>query len=122
MMANGIIGRFYKSHPEPATKKVPESEGDSVAVVTESKSPNGPLPMAGMVSNGAAAGESGPDMVAERVNLHRYLLDRINLGMLDTMENAEIAVRPVILSRQAQRRTAKNLVFVTPEKRDRSLR
>ena len=37
-------------------------------------------------------------MVSERVNLHRYLLDRINLGMLDTLDNEEIAteIRPLV--------------------------
>ena len=42
--------------------------------------------------------ESGPDFVAEKVNLHRYLLDRINLGILDTMEPAELdgEFRPLV--------------------------
>ncbi|MFB2608182.1 ATPase, T2SS/T4P/T4SS family, partial [Rhizobium phaseoli] len=40
----------------------------------------------------------GADMVSERVNLHRYLLDRINLGILDTLDNEEIAteIRPLV--------------------------
>ncbi|MGO6907637.1 ATPase, T2SS/T4P/T4SS family, partial [Rhizobium ruizarguesonis] len=51
--------------------------------------------------NAAASGEEaslGPDMVSERVNLHRYLLDRINLGILDTLDNEEIAteIRPLV--------------------------
>lgn len=49
----------------------------------------------------AAEGNSdadGPDLVSERVNLHRYLLDRINLSMLDTMEHDEIRdeLRPLV--------------------------
>ena len=37
-------------------------------------------------------------MVSEKVNLHRYLLDRINLGLLDTTQNEELAaeIRPLV--------------------------
>jgi pilus assembly protein CpaF len=39
-----------------------------------------------------------PDFVAIRVDLHRYLLDKINLGILDTMEEKEIhdELRPLV--------------------------
>ncbi|MFC6639814.1 CpaF family protein [Sulfitobacter sp. JBTF-M27] len=54
--------------------------------------------------NGQASGEeqkvadSGPDFVAERVALHRYLLERINLSILDTMEADEVReeLRPLV--------------------------
>jgi pilus assembly protein CpaF len=38
------------------------------------------------------------DMVAQRVALHRFLLDRINLGILDTMEGEELVeeVKPLV--------------------------
>ncbi|MBT8474397.1 MAG: Flp pilus assembly complex ATPase component TadA, partial [Alphaproteobacteria bacterium] len=39
-----------------------------------------------------------PDFVAERVNLHRYLLDKINLTVLDTMDETELheELRPLV--------------------------
>lgn len=39
-----------------------------------------------------------PDFVNERVQLHRFLLDKINLSILDTMEEAEIhdELRPLV--------------------------
>ena len=41
---------------------------------------------------------SKPDFVSERVNLHRYLLDKINLGILDTLEKDELhdEIRPLV--------------------------
>jgi len=38
------------------------------------------------------------DMVAQRVALHRYLLDRINLGILDTMDRDELVeeIKPLV--------------------------
>jgi pilus assembly protein CpaF len=46
----------------------------------------------------AAAAPAGPDFVAERVNLHRFLLDRINLGLLDVMQRDQIhaELRPLV--------------------------
>ncbi|WP_425536830.1 CpaF family protein [Ensifer adhaerens] len=58
-----------------------------------------PSPEAAGAAASARLEESlGLDMVAERVNLHRYLLDRINLGILDTMDDEEIAteIRPLV--------------------------
>ncbi len=45
---------------------------------------------------GTAGG--GPDMVAERVNLHRFLLDKINLTILDSMEDSQLLeeLRPFV--------------------------
>jgi pilus assembly protein CpaF len=39
-----------------------------------------------------------PDLVAERVNLHRYLLDKINLAVLDQMEDEQLhnELRPLV--------------------------
>ncbi|WP_212523405.1 CpaF family protein [Actibacterium sp. MT2.3-13A] len=41
---------------------------------------------------------NGPDFVSERVSLHRYLLDKINLGVLDTIEEKELhdELRPLV--------------------------
>lgn len=43
-------------------------------------------------------GGTGPDMVAERVNLHRFLLDKINLSVLDSMEDSQLLdeLRPLV--------------------------
>ncbi len=94
-MANGIIGRFYRSRSEDAPDQLPVALGD-LAVIEKSEM-NSAVPRA----EGAKpdTGDAhGPDMVAERVNLHRYLLDRINLGLLDTSQNEELAaeIRPLV--------------------------
>ncbi|MBC2837499.1 CpaF family protein [Gemmobacter straminiformis] len=46
----------------------------------------------------APAARTGPDMVAERVNLHRFLLDKINLTILDSMEDSQLLeeLRPLV--------------------------
>ncbi|MDU8913278.1 CpaF family protein [Aestuariicoccus sp. MJ-SS9] len=46
----------------------------------------------------AEPAHDGPDFVSERVALHRYLLDKINLSILDTMEEDEIhaELRPLV--------------------------
>ena len=58
-------------------------------------------PMSGVTSAEPVAvetGRGGPDMVAERVNLHRFLLDKINLTILDSMEDAQLLeeLRPLV--------------------------
>ncbi|MGG7579127.1 CpaF family protein [Rhizobium sp. Nf11,1] len=93
-MANGIMGRFYKHQQEPESREHPEAA--DLSLVAAQNMPARP------VSDSATAGGEeaslGPDMVSERVNLHRYLLDRINLGILDTLDNEEIAteIRPLV--------------------------
>ncbi|RUM06464.1 CpaF family protein [Rhizobium chutanense] len=92
-MASGIMGRFYRQEPEK--REHPEAAELSLVGAAQA------LP-AQPASEGAAASDEaaslGPDMVSERVNLHRYLLDRINLGILDTLDNEEIAteIRPLV--------------------------
>jgi pilus assembly protein CpaF len=98
-MAKGIIGRFYKS--EPDSEKSEAAEVDTIAAEAPllQKAVAAAAADAAPIYLASGAGNAGnADMVAERVNLHRYLLDRINLGMLDTMQNAEIAaeVRPLV--------------------------
>ena len=92
-MASGIMGRFYRQEPEK--REHPEATELSLIGAAQAMPA---LP----ASEGATASEEevslGPDMVSERVNLHRYLLDRINLGILDTLDNEEIAteIRPLV--------------------------
>ncbi|OHV19185.1 CpaF family protein [Rhizobium sp. RMa-01] len=92
-MASGIMGRFYRQEPE----KREHPEAAELSLIGSAQA----MP-AQPASEGAMASEEeaslGPDMVSERVNLHRYLLDRINLGILDTLDNEEIAteIRPLV--------------------------
>ncbi len=94
-MTNGFIGRFYK-------RQQTEGEGDAqLAALATNAAEKAPLPQLEPARTSMTAGEEtslGRDMVAERVNLHRYLLDRINLGILDTLDNEEIAteIRPLV--------------------------
>ncbi|MBW9065018.1 CpaF family protein [Rhizobium herbae] len=90
-MTSGFIGRFYKQR-QPEDEQ--HSEIADLAVEGAQIAPQ--------ASGGPVATEQetslGRDMVAERVNLHRYLLDRINLGILDMLDNEEIAaeIRPLV--------------------------
>ena len=93
-MANGIIGRFYRQQEPKSLEHLEAAELSLVGAVQNM--PAQPAP-----DSVAASGEEaslGADMVSERVNLHRYLLDRINLGILDTLDNEEIAteIRPLV--------------------------
>ncbi|WP_349436058.1 CpaF family protein [Pararhizobium sp. A13] len=94
-MTNGFIGRFYK-------QRQTEGEAQSeIADLSTKAAEKASLPLLQPVGGPVTAGEEpalGRDMVAERVNLHRYLLDRINLGILDMLDNEEIAteIRPLV--------------------------
>jgi len=94
-MANGIIGRFYKRADDAVQPTADGVAGRDVSngEVTVTLPPPG--------YDAAKTNEAvphGPDMVSERVNLHRYLLDRINLGLLDSSQNDELAaeIRPLV--------------------------
>ncbi|WOS65174.1 CpaF family protein [Sinorhizobium fredii] len=93
-MANGFIGRFYKQPPQESggLKQIAEIAANGAAAVAAMPKETVAEP---------AAEEQGPlglDMVSERVNLHRHLLDQINLGILDTLDEEEIAaeIRPLV--------------------------
>lgn len=95
-MTNGFIGRFYKRQQTEGGGEDTQLAALPVNVVEKS-----PLPQLQAARASMTASEEtslGRDMVAERVNLHRYLLDRINLGILDTLDNEEIAteIRPLV--------------------------
>ncbi|MEK1931390.1 MAG: CpaF family protein, partial [Pararhizobium sp.] len=94
-MTNGFIGRFYKQ------RQAEGEEHSEIADLSMNAPEKTPLPQLQAVGGPVTAGEEtalGRDMVAERVNLHRYLLDRINLGILDMLDNEEIAteIRPLV--------------------------
>ncbi|MBB5535536.1 CpaF family protein [Rhizobium giardinii] len=90
-MTSGFIGRFYKQR---------QPEGEEHSEIADLAVDGAQI--APQASSGPVATEQetslGRDMVAERVNLHRYLLDRINLGILDMLDNEEIAaeIRPLV--------------------------
>ncbi|MCW0000969.1 CpaF family protein [Pararhizobium sp. YC-54] len=94
-MTNGFIGRFYK---RPQTEEGEDAQLAALPTTAAEKSPLPQLQAAGVSTTAGEETSLGRDMVAERVNLHRYLLDRINLGILDTLDNEEIAteIRPLV--------------------------
>ena len=93
-----MVGRFFhrKEAAETAIKHPADGE-DKAPLLVE------PLAdVAASQQKPAKASEKAmlPDFVAIRVDLHRYLLDKINLGILDTME--ENALRT--LEQEAERK------------------
>lgn len=95
-MATGFIGRFYKQAQTGDGELAEPADLPSAEVPANAVAPN---PHVGEAAATIGLEASlGLDMVAERVNLHRYLLDRINLGILDTLDNEEIAaeIRPLV--------------------------
>ncbi|MCA1491873.1 CpaF family protein [Ensifer sp. NBAIM29] len=92
-MANGFIGRFYKQPPQERAESGPVVEfpsGGAAALAA---------PVAAVAETaGEEQSPLGLDMVSERVNLHRHLLDHINLGILDSLDTEEIAaeIRPLV--------------------------
>jgi pilus assembly protein CpaF len=94
-MANGIMGRFYKT-ADARQEAVP---GIVTVLDDNAERPAPPPPEPAAQTEQAKPADSfGQNMVAEKVNLHRHLLDRINLGFLDTMNNVQLAaeIRPLV--------------------------
>src|SRR6476620_1364533 len=85
-MSNGILGRFYKKDNDAASPGDAQGSGGRVT-----------LPVVPAIQDDAGQ-TAGIDWVGERVNLHRYILDRINLAILDTLDYEEIStqVRPIV--------------------------
>lgn len=83
-----MIGRFYKSPSKERAE--PATEPEVAAPPAASDPPQLPV----LALNDHAA----PDFVEERVTLHRYLIDKINLSILDTMDEEEIheELRPLV--------------------------
>ncbi len=91
-MANGFIGRFYKQPPQDVT------ELRQIAEIAPNAAEVAAMPKEAAAEAAVEQAPLGLDMVSERVNLHRHLLDQINLGILDTLDNEEIAteIRPLV--------------------------
>ena len=86
-----MTGRFFQRVTNPASQ---DTAQDKPLILTNEPASDGAK------GNGkpAAKPSSGPDFVSERVSLHRYLLDKINLGVLDTIEEKELhnELRPLV--------------------------
>jgi pilus assembly protein CpaF len=95
-MANPILGRFFET-----TKSSNAFFGNTQF---DQDAPNFVEELTSAKKNAAEqkkTSQESPkklDLVAERVALHGYLLDRINLSYLDTMGNDELAteIRPLV--------------------------
>ncbi|MBJ3763651.1 CpaF family protein [Maribius pontilimi] len=89
-----MVGRFYrKSQPAQDDAVV---EDQPLVLKTSDGAKEG-----GRDRNGVARPEQdSPDFIDERVTLHRFLIDKINLSILDTMEEDEIhdELRPLVRS------------------------
>ena len=85
-----MTGRFFHGSNEPAPKA---SDKDDPLILRNEPTEAAPAPAKPEGKPG-----SKPDFVSERVSLHRYLLDKINLGVLDTIEERELhdELRPLV--------------------------
>jgi len=83
-----MVGRFFRSN------ETRDSQGLGAPSALDEA-----LPSADMAPlRQPAAENTGPDLVAERVNLHRMLLDKINLAVLDQMDDKQLheELRPIV--------------------------
>lgn len=91
-----MVGRFFRKPAvdAPAT----ELERRIAAHPEVMAAPASPAPTATPALKVPAVASGMPDLVAERVNLHRYLLDKINLAVLDQMEEEQLhnELRPLV--------------------------
>jgi pilus assembly protein CpaF len=97
-MNDQFLGRFFRPNAATGDRKPshelvkgedPELGVDAEADVSKA---------AEAVSAALSHDKIKQDMVAQRVALHRFLLDRINLGILDTMNGEELAeeLKPLV--------------------------
>jgi pilus assembly protein CpaF len=91
-----VVGRFFRkpAGDEPATQMERRVSVDP-DVLTD---PISAAPVAPVAEKAPAMAAGMPDLVAERVNLHRFLLDKINLAVLDQMEQEQLhnELRPLV--------------------------
>lgn len=99
-----MVGRFFKKSeglaPETELEKRLAAHAPRAAEPAVTRSPVAAPPAAAPAEprQPAETGSGMPDLVAERVNLHRYLLDKINLAVLDQMEETQLhnELRPLV--------------------------
>lgn len=95
-MNDSTLRRFFR----PSSSKEPTNADPSLdplqALLTREEPSPPPVPAAPVAA--PAADNSRRDLIEQRVALHRFLLDRVNLGVLDTMESEELVeeVRPLV--------------------------
>jgi pilus assembly protein CpaF len=96
-----VVGRFFRKPPDQEredrltapTPVTPAAEPVATSALFDAPAPARPAAPRNM------SGDAGmPDLVAERVNLHRFLLDKINLAVLDQMEETQLhnELRPLV--------------------------
>jgi len=85
------MARFFR---KSGSEKETEQDGSAKVVSLDRVAGASAMP----AEKDAAHGADGPDFVTERVTMHRFLLDKINLSILDTMEEDEIhdELRPLV--------------------------
>ena len=90
-----MAGRFFRS----STRNEPDRPEQPEVLDLAKFSADAPSRPQARQASGRDTG-GGPDFVSERVALHRHLLDKINLSILDTMEPDEIheELRPLVRS------------------------
>ena len=88
-----MAGRFFRQR-NAAPKRVEADDGNGVLVLEES----GKSGLQDEPKPDGAAKSTLPDFVTERVNLHRYLLEQINLAVLDSMNEEQLhaELRPLV--------------------------
>lgn len=90
-----MAGRFFRKRD--AEPKTTARDGSDVLVL-KTEDANAKKASKRKARKAPAEAAAPPDFVNERVELHRFLLDKINLSILDTMEEAEIhdELRPLV--------------------------
>ena len=91
-----MVGRFFR---KPAGDAPTTGLDRRVSVDPEVlTAPISSVPVAPVAEKTPDIAAGMPDLVAERVNLHRFLLDKINLAVLDQMEEEQLhnELRPLV--------------------------
>ncbi|OSQ44325.1 CpaF family protein [Marivita geojedonensis] len=99
-----MAGRFFRTKTQPTAEETSQSSVfklDAYSKRNDAASPS---------VDPTNEHEGGPDFVSERVALHRFLLDKINLSLLDTMDANEVRdeLRPLVRSYVKERKLALN--------------
>lgn len=95
-MNDRILGRFFRPNSRDDAADAGSLVADPVAGFENTEPDISSLSVANRAVDPAQ--QTKKEMVAQRVALHRYLLDRINLGVLDTLPREELVeeVRPLV--------------------------
>ena len=97
-MSDQLLGRFFRPNLASREQKVPHEllEGNDPEMGLDAE--DGMFDAAEVVDEVLPLDQTKQDMVAQRVALHRFLLDRINLGVLDTMTGEELVeeIKPLV--------------------------